>query len=238
MAHCRISVVATADRSAILMPEDSLSPAPVDTKKPSPRKRQGRRDPEEVKARILNAALTAFSNYGFEGASIRQIAKDAHTSLPLLLYHFASKEELWKRMMERVLVDVDRRVMPEGQENLSAGERLARYIADTVRHFANAPSVHRLMTLEGHNITDRLLWIFEHNTKDSMRHITALILEGQREGKVRMVDPARLRFAINAMAAVPFVVSAEYQLLTNKNPFSTDEIDGTIALINQFVFVE
>ncbi|QUT07856.1 TetR family transcriptional regulator [Sphingobium phenoxybenzoativorans] len=203
----------------------------------SPRKRQARRDPDEVKARILNSALTAFSNYGFEGASIRQIARDAHTSLPLLLYHFGSKEDLWKRMMEYVLQDVRHRFIPDEREDLPASERLRRYIADTVRQFANTPSLHRLMTLEGHNITDRLLWIFEHNTKDSMRYITRLIIDGQKEGKVRMVDPARLRFAINAMAAVPFVVSAEYQLLTNKNPFSTDEVEGTIALINQFVFV-
>jgi hypothetical protein len=40
------------------------------------------------------------------------------------------------------------------------------------------------------------------------------------------------------MAAVPFVVTAEHQLLTNKNPFSAEEVEGRIALINQFAFVD
>jgi AcrR family transcriptional regulator len=197
-----------------------------------------RRRPEEVRERILAAALTAFATYGFEGASVRGIAKDAHASLPLVLYHFNSKEELWKTMMEGVYAEIDsRRGDHPDVEGMSASERLRLLIADIVRFFANSPSLHRLMTLEGHQITDRLLWMCERHTRKSFRDTTALIAEAQKEGKVRMVDPARLRFAINAMSAVPFAVSAEYQILTNKSPFSSEEIEGTIALINQFVFI-
>ena len=217
---------------------EAVSPGAPDGDKLAAANRRPRRDPEDVRARILGAALVAFSTYGFEGASVRHIARQAHTSLALLLYHFGSKEELWKRMMENVLAGMPNRFGSPDHKDLSASERLRRLIEDIVRRFASAPSLHRLMTFEGHNISDRLLWIFENNTRESMRHITTLIVEGQREGKVRNVDPARLRFAINAMAAVPFVVSAEYQLLTNKNPFSAEEVEGTIALINQFVFVD
>ena len=198
-----------------------------------------RRRPEEVRERILASALTAFATYGFEGASVRSIAKDAHASLPLVLYHFHSKEELWKTMMEGVYSEIDTRQLERPDfDNLTASERLRLLIADIVRFFANSPSLHRLMTLEGHQITDRLLWMCERHTRKSFRDMTALIAEAQKEGKVRMVDPARLRFAINAMSAVPFAVSAEYQILTNKSPFGSEEIEGTIALINQFVFID
>jgi hypothetical protein len=56
-------------------------------------------------------------------------------------------------------------------------------IVDIVRRFASAPSLRRLMTFDGHNISDRLLWIFENNTSESMRHFTALIVEGSAKEK-------------------------------------------------------
>jgi TetR/AcrR family transcriptional regulator len=92
------------------------------------------------------------------------------------------------------------------------------------------------MTLECHKLSPRLIWIVENYTGEGYRKLTNLIRDAQKEGSVRDIDPARLRFAIMAMAAVPFSISAEYQLLTKKNPFSRKEIESTIELINELVF--
>ena len=53
-----------------------------------------RRRPEEVKARILEAALNTFATHGFDGATIAMIAEDGNVKVSLLLYHFQSKELL------------------------------------------------------------------------------------------------------------------------------------------------
>ena len=45
---------------------------------------------------IKKAALSEFAKRGFKGASIDQIAKTAGVAKPLIHYHFASKDELWK----------------------------------------------------------------------------------------------------------------------------------------------
>ena len=45
---------------------------------------------------IKKAALSEFAKRGFRGASIDQIAKTAGVAKPLIHYHFASKDELWK----------------------------------------------------------------------------------------------------------------------------------------------
>ena len=45
---------------------------------------------------IKKAALSEFAKCGFNGASIGQIAKTAGVAKPLIHYHFASKDELWK----------------------------------------------------------------------------------------------------------------------------------------------
>src|SRR5690606_1400531 len=48
---------------------------------------------------ILEAALDVFSQHGFRGATIDQIAEEAGMSKPNLLYYFPRKEEIHKRLM-------------------------------------------------------------------------------------------------------------------------------------------
>ena len=52
---------------------------------------------------ILQTAELHFAQYGFEGASLELIAHDAGLSRHNLLYYFASKEELYLRVLGDVL---------------------------------------------------------------------------------------------------------------------------------------
>jgi TetR/AcrR family transcriptional regulator len=199
-----------------------------------------RRRPEEVKARILAAAVDLFTTYGFNGVATPNIAANAHVSLSLLIYHFKSKEELWKAMVNELMLKHGPSSAGTDEEDakLSASDKLRKRIARLVHRFAATPALHRLMTLEGHQPSERLLWLCDTYIAKEFRAMVKLIVEGQKEGRVRKANPARLRYAIIAFAAVPFSVSAEYQYLTKRNPFSSDEIDHAIALINKFVFVD
>ncbi|MEM9524946.1 MAG: TetR family transcriptional regulator, partial [Pseudomonadota bacterium] len=53
---------------------------------------------------ILAAALNAFSEAGFRGASINQIAKHAGMSTPRLLYHFNDKEALYRALLKSTIL--------------------------------------------------------------------------------------------------------------------------------------
>jgi AcrR family transcriptional regulator len=44
--------------------------------------------------RILDVALDLFTDQGFDGTSMREIAERLHLSKPAIYYHFASKEEI------------------------------------------------------------------------------------------------------------------------------------------------
>lgn len=48
-----------------------------------------------TKNTILKAALAAFIDNGYAGASISQIAKNAQVNQSLIYHHFKSKEDLW-----------------------------------------------------------------------------------------------------------------------------------------------
>jgi AcrR family transcriptional regulator len=60
-----------------------------------------------TRARILNAALDVFSEYGFEGSSLQQIADRLGLTKAALYYYFRSKDELLGALVEPVIAELD-----------------------------------------------------------------------------------------------------------------------------------
>lgn len=56
----------------------------------------------ETRQRLIDSALDVFGRYGFEGATTRQIARDANANLAAILYHFGSKEALHVAVAEHI----------------------------------------------------------------------------------------------------------------------------------------
>lgn len=56
-----------------------------------------------TKLKILDAAEELFAEYGFSETSLRQITKNAEVNLASVNYHFGSKKELIRAVLERYL---------------------------------------------------------------------------------------------------------------------------------------
>lgn len=211
----------------------------LETKPPQrvgPASTRRRRQPEDVRRRVLSAALNQFATQGYAGASTRKIASEASVALSLLLYHFQSKENLWRAVFLDFVERAKALYTDRPPAGSSAEDNLRFAIRHHVRLFAAIPDLHRLMTQEAHQSTDRLKWMCEIFIESRFSNMRDLIAAAQKEGAVPPVDPARLRYAITAMAAVPFAVSAEYQHLTDHDPFDPAEVDHTIAMIEALIF--
>lgn len=70
----------------------------------TPTQNQALRD--ATRTRILDGALRAFARNGYEGASVRLIAKEADVALGLLYSHFTGKEDLLRAIFSRSMDDV------------------------------------------------------------------------------------------------------------------------------------
>lgn len=57
--------------------------------------------PESAKVRLLAAAEVIFADYGYEGASIRQICTKAGMNVAAVNYHFGDKERLYIEAVKR-----------------------------------------------------------------------------------------------------------------------------------------
>ncbi|MBN2040450.1 MAG: TetR/AcrR family transcriptional regulator [Spirochaetes bacterium] len=60
------------------------------------------RDAEATKAKILKVAEKIFADKGFSGTSIAMISKKSGFSDGLILYHFKTKENLYKQVVEKI----------------------------------------------------------------------------------------------------------------------------------------
>ena len=206
----------------------------------TPKKKTSRR-PEEVRGRIFETAINAFARHGFEGARMRSTAIDAGISIQLLVHHVKSKDRLWRLTMEHIIEKYNQSMAVSNamsaQSSSSAAKRLNQAIVDLARFTAEMPQLHRIMTTEAAHATPRMLWLAEKFFKQGFESWTSLIEAAKREGAVRDVNPARLRFAIVAMISVPFAVAAEYEYFTGKSPFSKNEVAQMIDMVCEMVFI-
>lgn len=77
-------------------------------------------------AKFLNAAEEVFSQHGYEGTTIRAIAKRAHVNLGTLQHYWGSKRELFNDLFER-------RFRPLQQGHLRRLQEIERRVADGSR---------------------------------------------------------------------------------------------------------
>ena len=89
----------------------------------------------ETRDRIVEAAISAFSDRGFRGASTREIASRAGTNQGLITYHFRSKESLWRAAADRIFERVRSRLVPHlaSLADRSPRERVREAIREYVR---------------------------------------------------------------------------------------------------------
>jgi TetR/AcrR family transcriptional regulator len=200
----------------------------------------GRKPPTELLGRILDEAFDAFAAHGYEGASVRQIAAEAGTTIQRVIYHFPRKEELWREVMRRVVhrFGERRRILLQQLTDAPAAVKLRHLIEDMVHFLAESPGIHRIMTWEAAEPSARLEWLCNNFLISHVHENVRIIEAAQREGAVRQVDPARLHYAMLSICAVPFSITAEFEATTGRNPFAPDEIEKTIAFIFALVFVD
>ena len=209
------------------------SPKISDTPLVKPAKSPGRKPPTEMLEHLLDTAFEAFAAHGYEGASMRQIAAGAGTTIQRVTYHFPSKEAPWKGVMTPIVQRFDerrRRVLNECRAQ-PASVKLRRLIVDMVHFLAEFPGVHRIMTFEAARPSPRLQWLYDNLLKSRVRETVHIIKAAQRDRAVRQIDAARLYYAILSISAVPFTIAAEFKLTTGRDPFDPEEVEKTIDFI-------
>ena len=149
-------------------------------------------------ALILEAALDVFSQQGFRGATLDQIAERAGLSKPNLLYYFASKEAMHQALLARLL---DNWLDPLRALDAS-GDPVAEVLAYVRRKLELArdfPRESRLFANEVLQGAPRMIGAITGDLKDLVE-VKAKLLQGwMDQGKLRPANPVHLIFSIWAL---------------------------------------
>src|SRR3954464_2396824 len=101
----------------------------------------------KIEAKILAAAEAVFAEHGFSGAAMSAIARRAGIPKPNLHYYCKTKEELYRRVMQRIL-DLWLDTADEIRADADPAEAFTHYIAAKIDLARRRPLASRVFANE------------------------------------------------------------------------------------------
>jgi len=194
-----------------------------------------RTDGPPPRERILAAALTAFSSVGFEGASTRQIARDAQVTHQLVGHYFATKKALWEAVVTGAFEPSGMviRARFDGLRGVDNRTIAKLVMKEFVINSAQHPELNRIVLQEAKSGGDRLRWLVD-NHGNSFRDLIIQLLEplGVRPGGPEL---AGAYYALVGAGATIFSAAQECQLLFDLDPFEQDFVEAHAERVAEMV---
>ncbi|WP_411891284.1 TetR family transcriptional regulator C-terminal domain-containing protein [Yoonia sp. SDW83-1] len=147
---------------------------------------------------ILDAGLVIFSQFGFRGSTLDQIAEAAGLSKPNLLYYFPSKEAIHTALLERLLENwLDPLKALDGDGD--PVEEIMGYARRKLAMSRDYPRESRLFANEILQGAPRIKAILHTDLKDMVDEKAVIIKGWADAGLIADVDPHHLIFSIWAL---------------------------------------
>lgn len=162
---------------------------------------------QDGRERILTAAIRAFSEFGYAGATTAGIARAAGVTQPLIHHHFGSKDGLWRAAVDAVFSNVPRLVRTAG--GAPPGEALMEIVERFVRFVAAHPEATRIIAREGAAPTSRLDYLLKRYLHEPFREVVDVLRAAQNAGVVTPdIRPELALFFVLGAGSHLFDVSA------------------------------
>jgi TetR/AcrR family transcriptional regulator len=193
------------------------------------------RQRDATRERIVEAALEAFADKGFHGASTRDIARRAGTNQGLITYHFRSKDELWRAAADRIfgMLAENLRESLAAIETAGPRDRARAAIGAYVRFAAAHPELFRLMVQEGKTAEARMQWLVD-------THLTPIYQRFFRfggslgDGLDESLLP-HFYYVLAGAASLIFAVAPECRRLTGRDPETAQAVEAHARLVQQLL---
>ena len=179
-----------------------------------PARRVGRpAHPTDIPAEpeILTRGLAAFAELGYEGASVRELARRLGVSHNFINDRYGSKARFWRAVIDQSLTDLVARLEAAlavpGEDDLIRLRNLVHAF-----HQANVaePDLPRIMKYESMQVGERLEYVFQHYLVPVRDAVAPLVVRLVEQGRVRPFPIDVMVYAVVAMTSV----NAEVPLAT------------------------
>jgi TetR/AcrR family transcriptional regulator len=178
---------------------------------------------QKNQAAIMTAGLEVFSQFGFRGSTLDQVAEAAGLSKPNLLYYFKSKDAIYTALLARLL---ENWLEPLHQMD-DAGDPVEEILGYANRKLAMSrdfPRESRLFANEILQGAPRIKDVLAGELRELVEAKAIVITGWIDAGKIRPVDPVHLIFSIWSLTQhyADFDVQVR-AILGNADPFSSAE---------------
>jgi AcrR family transcriptional regulator len=138
----------------------------------------------DKKLHILEVAERLIADHGFDGTSVRDIAKEADVNVAMISYYFGSKEKLLEALFEMRSQEVTLKIEHLIQdETMTSLDKIQRLVDSYLDKMTNQPCFHRIMIRQQADDKDGLIsrQIFTVKMRNQQL-IKKLVQHGQKKG--------------------------------------------------------
>lgn len=188
--------------------------------------------------RILDAAIALFSRNGFDGTSTSEVGLGAGVAQSVVLYHFATKDELWRAAMNRLFTRVhsefrrDRNVL----QDLSSIDRLKVWIRQFVFTSAAHPELGRVIMREGTAGGPRLKWLISRHLGMDYELYELHFRKAMEDGAIRKYPTLPLTILVHAAASMLFNLHPLVESVYGRSPLEDDVIADQADMVVDIIF--
>lgn len=145
---------------------------------------------------LLEAALTAFADNGYDGTSVREICRQLGVSHNLVHERHGSKEQLWYAAIEHGFRALAGELADAATSGGDGVERLRAILLRYVEVTAERPALIRIINHEAARPGGRLDHVFERYIRPAYAVAEVVLRDLAASGRVRPVSPAALHFLV------------------------------------------
>jgi TetR/AcrR family transcriptional regulator len=201
---------------------------------------------DTARARILDAAVRQFSEYGLAGARTEQIAEAAGVNKALLYYYFHSKEALYNAALDAVSENVRAASLAVLESKKSAGERFLQSVLNHFDRFQTNPGFQNLIQQEMVRLhrgeANALSPLVEKVFRPLMERTQLVLDEGIASGELIPVDPSQMRYAALGANVFYFLSAPLMQMVHGIDLFEQQALESrrksAIQYLGQTLFVD
>jgi TetR/AcrR family transcriptional regulator len=186
----------------------------------------------DVRSQILTEAIRLFAAQGFEGTSVQEIADSVGIRKPSLLYHFTSKEELRKSVLDEILSRWND-VLPHLLLTATREQRFDKVMEALTRFFLEDPDRARLVLREILDRPEDMRRRLETFVRPWVDIIAEQLEKARVKGQVQgEVDPHA--YAVNVISMVVTGIAVIGNLVT-VFPAESDEAESTARFVRELI---